>query len=299
MGSPARRPAAIVGARLHENMRERLIGLIGPRSINVTTQALSEASYRVSRYLFMQLVVNACFGIPFGIALHLIGIPNAMLWGLLATLLRFIPYAGVWIAVAMPALLAFAISDGWSEVAWVLGVFLFLELVLVNFVEPLVYGRSAGLAPISIILAALFWTWLWGPIGLLLSTPLTMCLVVLGRHVEHLQFLDVLLGDKPPLSAEQSLYIRLLGDDADQVRGFAADAGEREQLVHRVRHAAAKARQQHLAGLLHVHRFVAIEADGINQLLHFRRRQLQDRARRGRARRPARAGPPRGRPRRP
>ena len=125
----------------------------------------------MSRYLF-QLVVNACFGIPFGIALYFIGIPNAMLWGLLGTLLRFIPYAGVWIAVAMPAVLAFAIFDGWSEVAWAIGVFLALELVLVNVVEPWLYGRSAGLSPIAIILAALFWTWLWGPVGLLLATPL-------------------------------------------------------------------------------------------------------------------------------
>ena len=141
-----------------ESMREKLIGLIGPRRINVTTQALDEASYRVSRYLFMQLVMNACFGISFGVALYFIGIPNAALWGLLATLLRFIPYAGVWIAVAMPLTLAFAISDGWSQVAWVIGVFVALELILVNIVEPLMYARSAGLAPIAIILAALFWT---------------------------------------------------------------------------------------------------------------------------------------------
>src|SRR5438034_2822676 len=126
-----------------ENMRERLIGLFGARRINVTTQALSEASYRVSRYLFMQLVMNACFGIPFGIALHLIGLPNALLWGLIATLLRFIPYVGVWIAASLPVALAFAVFDGWSHVAWVIGVFLTLELVLVNLVEPLVYGRSA------------------------------------------------------------------------------------------------------------------------------------------------------------
>ncbi|MGQ0546540.1 MAG: AI-2E family transporter [Betaproteobacteria bacterium] len=138
-----------------ENMRERLVALIGTRRIPVTTQALGGASYRVSRYLFAQLLINAAFGVP-----------NAVLWGLLAALLRFIPYAGVWIAVAMPALLAFAISEGWWMIAWTLGVFLALELALVNFVEPRVYGRSSGLSPVAIIAAALFWTWLWGPIGL-------------------------------------------------------------------------------------------------------------------------------------
>ncbi|HEU4441326.1 MAG TPA: AI-2E family transporter, partial [Burkholderiales bacterium] len=152
-----------------ENLRERLIGLIGPQRINVTTQALGEASYRVSQYLYMQLVVNMSFGIPFGIALYFIGIPNAMLWGLLGTLLRFIPYAGVWIAAALPTILAIAIFDGWTEVAWTLAAFFLLELILVNMLEPWLYGRSAGLSTIAIIAAVLFWTWLWGPVGLLLA----------------------------------------------------------------------------------------------------------------------------------
>jgi predicted PurR-regulated permease PerM len=204
-----------------ENMRERLIGLIGPRRINVTTQALDEASYRVSRYLFMQLVMNACFGIPFGIALHLIGIPNAMLWGLLATLLRFIPYAGVWIAVSMPVVLAFAISDGWSQVGWVIGVFLTLELILVNIVEPLVYGRSAGLAPIAIILSALFWTLLWGPVGLLLATPLTVCVAVMGRYIPEMGYLNVMLGVEPVLSPEARFYQRLVAMDAEEAEDIA------------------------------------------------------------------------------
>jgi predicted PurR-regulated permease PerM len=204
-----------------ENMRERLIGLIGARRINVTTQALGEASYRVSRYLFMQLVVNACFGIPFGVALYFIGIPNAVLWGLLATLLRFIPYAGVWIAVAMPALLAFAISDGWSEIAWVLGVFLALELLLVNLAEPLLYGRSAGLSPIAVIAAALFWTWLWGPVGLLLAMPLTVCVAVMGRHIPELGYLNVLLGVEPVLPPEARFYQRLVAMDQDEAEDLA------------------------------------------------------------------------------
>ena len=236
-----------------ENMRDRLIALIGPRRINVTTQALGEASSRVSRYLFMQLVVNACFGIPFGIALWLIGVPNAALWGMLATLLRFIPYAGAWIAVAMPAMLAFAISDGWAMVAWTLGVFLFLELLLVNAVEPWLYGRSAGLSAIAIIAAAIFWTWLWGPVGLLLATPLTVCVAVMGRYIPELGYLNVLLGVEPVLPVEARLYQRLVARDREEAQELAERHAEEKgatdlydrvlipalQLAERDRHAGA------------------------------------------------------------
>jgi predicted PurR-regulated permease PerM len=204
-----------------ENMRERLIAVIGPRQINVTTQALGEAAARVSRYLYMQLIVNACFGIPFGIALYLIGIPNAMLWGLLGTLLRFIPYAGVWIAAALPTLLALAIFDGWSEVGWTLGVFIVLELLLVNIAEPWLYGRSAGLSAIAIILAALFWTWLWGPVGLLLAIPLTVCITVMGRYIPEMGWLNVLLGVEPVLSPEARFYQRVIALDQEEATALA------------------------------------------------------------------------------
>jgi predicted PurR-regulated permease PerM len=214
-----------------ENMRERLIGLIGPRQINVTTQALGEASYRVSRYLYMQLVVNACFGVPFGIALYFIGIPNALLWGLLGTLLRFIPYAGVWIAVALPATLAFAISDGWSEVIWVLGTFFVLEMVLVNLLEPWLYGRSAGLSAIAIIAAALFWTWLWGPVGLLLAIPLTVCVAVIGRYIPELGYLNVLLGVEPVLSPEARFYQRLIALDQEEATTLAEEYAKEHGLA--------------------------------------------------------------------
>ena len=206
-----------------ESMRERLVGLIGPRRINVTTEAMREAAIRVSRYLYMQLVVNLLFGIPFGIALYFIGIPNAMLWGLLGTLLRFVPYAGVWVAAALPTALAFAIFDGWSEVSWVLGTFFVLELVLVNVAEPLLYGRSAGLSPIAIILAALFWTWLWGPVGLLLATPLTVCVVVMGRYIPELGYLNVLLGVEPVLEPEARFYQRLSARDQDEAVALAEE----------------------------------------------------------------------------
>jgi predicted PurR-regulated permease PerM len=203
-----------------ESMRERVIALIGPGRIQVTTRAMAEASYRVGRYLMMQLVVNAMFGIPFGIALYFIGIPNALFFGLLGMVLRFIPYAGVWVAAAMPAILAFAISDGWTPVAWTLGVFFALEALLAYVIEPWLYGKSAGLSPIAIIAAVVFWTWLWGPIGLLLATPLTVCVAVMGRHIPELGFLNLLLGVEPVLSPEERFYQRLVAldhDDAQQV----------------------------------------------------------------------------------
>jgi predicted PurR-regulated permease PerM len=209
-----------------ENMRDRLISVIGAGRINVTTQAMGEAAARVSRFLFTQLVVNACFGIPFGIALYFIGIPNAMLWGLLATLLRFIPYAGVWIAIAMPALLAVAIDDGWSMLGWTLGVFLVLELAAVNIAEPVLYGRSAGLSAMAVILAALFWTWMWGPVGLLLAMPLTVVATVVGRHVPQLGYLNTLLGVEPVLAPEARFYQRLVALDQEEAAELAEKYAE-------------------------------------------------------------------------
>jgi len=199
-----------------ENMRERVLALLGPDRIHLMTKAMGEASYRVSRYLMMQLVVNAMFGIPFGIALYFIGIPNAALFGLLGMVLRFIPYAGVWIAAAMPAVLAFAISDSWTPVAWTLGVFFTLETVLAYVIEPWLYGKSAGLSPVAIILAVVFWTWLWGPIGLLLATPLTVCVAVMGRYIPEFGYLNVLLGVEPVLSPEERLYQRLIALDHEE-----------------------------------------------------------------------------------
>ena len=204
-----------------ENMRERVIALLGPGRIQVTTKAMAEASYRVSRYLTMQLVVNAMFGIPFGIALYFIGIPNALLFGLLGMVLRFIPYAGVWVAAAMPAVLAFAISDNWTPVAWTLGVFFSLEAMLAYVIEPWLYGKSAGLSPLAIITAVVFWTWLWGPIGLLLATPLTVCVAVMGRHIPELGYLNLLLGVEPVLSAEERFYQRLIALDHEEAQQVA------------------------------------------------------------------------------
>jgi predicted PurR-regulated permease PerM len=197
-----------------QDLRNRFIRIVSPTRIAVTTQALTEASQRTSRYLLMTLVVNATYGIPVGIGLHLLGIPNALLWGLFATLLRFIPYLGPWIAAAFPIALSIAVSPDWSLTAWVLGMFVVLELVSNNVVEPLVYGRGTGLSPLAIIAAAVFWTWLWGVPGLFLSIPLTLCLVVMGRHVPPLAFLSVLLGDEPSLAPGERYYQRLVAADA-------------------------------------------------------------------------------------
>ena len=199
-----------------ENMRDRVIALLGPSRIHVMTKAIAEASYRVSKYLMTQVLVNAMFGVPFGIALYFIGIPNAALFGLLGFVLRFIPYIGVWLAMAMPALLAFAISDGWSPVLWTLGVFFALESILAYVVEPWLYGKSAGLSPIAIILAVVFWTWLWGPVGLLLATPLTVCVAVMGRYIPEFGYLNVLLGVEPVLLPEERFYQRLVALDNEE-----------------------------------------------------------------------------------
>jgi len=204
-----------------EDLRDRLIRLVGHGQLSVTTQVFEEAADRVSRYLRVQLIVNVTYGVPVGVALYAIGIPNAALWGLLAIALRFIPYIGAWIAAAMPIALAFAISDGWSLVIWTVTVFVVLELISNNVVEPWVYGSSTGMSSIAVIVAALFWTWLWGAVGLLLAVPLTVCLVVMGRHIPQFAFLSIMLGDQPVLPLEERFYQRLLARDQDEVAELA------------------------------------------------------------------------------
>jgi predicted PurR-regulated permease PerM len=204
-----------------EDLRDRLIRLVGHGQLSVTTQVFEEAADRVSRYLRVQLIVNATYGVPVGVALYAIGVPNAALWGLLAIALRFIPYIGAWIAAAMPIALAFAISDGWSLVIWTVTVFVVLELISNNVVEPWVYGSSTGMSSIAVIVAAIFWTWLWGAVGLLLAVPLTVCLVVMGRHIPQFAFLSIMLGDQPVLPLEERFYQRLLARDQDEVAELA------------------------------------------------------------------------------
>jgi predicted PurR-regulated permease PerM len=200
-----------------EDLRDRLIRLFGSSDLHRTTTAMDEAAARLSRYFLTQLALNAAFGTVIGIGLFLIGVPSPVLWGILAALMRFIPYIGAFIAGLPPLLLAAAVDPGWSLAIWTIGLFLVAEPFMGYVVEPLVYGHSTGLSPVSVIVAAIFWTWLWGPIGLILSTPLTLCLVVLGRHVHRLEFLDVMLGDRPALSPPESFYQRMLAGDPDEV----------------------------------------------------------------------------------
>ncbi len=205
-----------------DDLRDRAVRLAGSGDLQRTTIALDEAASRLSRYLFLQTCVNTVFGLLIGAGLWLIGIPNAGLWALMATLFRFVPYVGVPIVFLFPATLALAVDPGWSMLAWVAALFIILDFITGQMVEPLLYGRSMGLSAVAVVVAAVFWTWLWGPMGLLLSTPLTMCFVVLARHVDGLKFIEVMLGDKPPLTLEQSLYLRMLADDPDE----AADEAE-------------------------------------------------------------------------
>jgi predicted PurR-regulated permease PerM len=196
-----------------EDLRDRLLRLAGRRDLHRTTEAMNDAAQRVSRYLLRQLVVNVTCGLPIGVGLTVIGIPNAALWGIFVVLLRFIPYLGIVIAAGFPLALAIAVDPGWTLLLWTILLFVVIELVVTYLVEPWVYGAGTGLSPVALIAAAIFWTWLWGPIGLLLSTPLTACLVVVGRHVPHLRFLDVILGNEPVLTPEETFYQRLLAND--------------------------------------------------------------------------------------
>ena len=199
-----------------QDLRDRFIRLAGARDLRHTTQALDDAARRLSRYLLRQTGINASLGVLVGSGLWFIGVPNPVLWGILTMLLRFVPYIGPVIAAAFPAALAVAVDPGWSMLFWVVGLFVVAEGITGQVIEPWLYGQSTGLSGVAVVVAAAFWTLLWGPVGLLLSTPLTMCLVVLGRHVEHLQFLEVLLGDRPPLAPEESFYQRILADDPDE-----------------------------------------------------------------------------------
>ena len=199
-----------------EDLRDRVIRLVGSRDLPRTTQAMNDAAQRVGQYLLMQLVVNTTYGIPIGIGLWVIGLPNPILWGMLATVFRFVPYIGPIIAAFFPLALAVAVDPGWSMLLWAGALFIVVELISNNAVEPWLYGSSTGLSPVAVIAAAIFWTWLWGAAGLLLSTPLTVCLVVLGRHVPQLAFFEILFGDEPVLTPHQSLYERLLVGDPDE-----------------------------------------------------------------------------------
>jgi predicted PurR-regulated permease PerM len=201
-----------------EDLRNRFIRLVGHSHLNLMTQALDDASHRISKYLLLQFLVNASYGLVVGVGLHFIGLPNALLWGVIAAVLRFLPYVGPTIGALLPTVLSLAVFDGWTRSLMVVALFLFIEIIVANFLEPMLYGAQTGISSLAILVAAVFWTLLWGPVGLVLSTPLTVCLVVLGRHVPQLKFLHILLGDEPVLTPEAHFYQRLLAADHREAR---------------------------------------------------------------------------------
>ncbi|MDR7003302.1 AI-2E family transporter [Paraburkholderia strydomiana] len=199
-----------------DDLRDRAIRLFGSRDLHRTTTVMDEAARRLSRYFVSQLGLNAGLGVVIGAGLFLIGVPSPILWGILAALLRLVPYVGIWIAGGLATALAAAVSPGWDMAIWSIALFVTVELLVGQVVEPLLYGRSTGLSPFSVVVAAIFWSWIWGPIGLILSTPLTLCLLVLGRHIRRLEFLDVMLGDQPALTPVENFYQRVLAGDPDE-----------------------------------------------------------------------------------
>jgi predicted PurR-regulated permease PerM len=205
-----------------QDLRNRLVRLAGSRDLQRTTAAIDDAAQRLSQLFLTQLALNAAFGLVIGAGLWIIGVPSSALWGILAMVLRFVPYIGPPISAIFPLVLAAAVGTGWGMVLWTAGLFLVVESVVGQAIEPIVSGHRTGLSPVAIIVSATFWTWLWGPIGLILATPLTVCLVVLGRHVDRFKFLDVMLGDQPPLTPPELTYQRMLAGDSDE----AADQAE-------------------------------------------------------------------------
>ncbi len=228
--SPALIPLARLGLAVvlviffllqREDLRDRLIRIMSRERLDVTTRALNDAGDRIGRYLRTQLLINACYGVPIGVGLALIGLPGAVLWGLLAMLLRFIPYVGAWLAASMPILLSLAVFDGWLWPLGAVALFIILELFTNMIMEPWLYGASTGLSPVAVLLAVIFWSWLWGGVGLLLAIPLTVCLVVAGRHLPQFEFFTILLGKEPALSAPERFYQRLLAGDSDEALALA------------------------------------------------------------------------------
>jgi predicted PurR-regulated permease PerM len=212
------------------DLRERVIRLLGPRNLQATTAALDDAASRVSRYLLTQLLINAVTGIWVGVGLALLGVPNPGLWGALTLVLRFIPYVGVWTAAAMPFALSFAAFDDFMHPLVVIGIYGTVELFNYAVLEPWLYAARTGVSPVALLLAAAFWTWLWGLAGLLLSVPITVCLVVMGKYVPQLEFLEVLLGDEPALEPYQQLYQRLLTSNRDEADALLEEAMRQHSL---------------------------------------------------------------------
>src|SRR5690606_18205875 len=214
-----------------EDLRNRLVSLAGHTSLVVTTKAFAEAGQRISRYLLMQFVINATMGIAVGVGLLVLGVPYAALWGLSAAVLRYVPYVGPWIAALLPISVSIVTAPGWEQVALVVGLFIVLELLSNNVMEPWLYGQSVGLSTIAVIVSAIFWTWIWGPIGLVLATPMTVCVVVLARYIPALGFFERLLSEEPALQPHLSLYQRLLARDEDEAEDIVEAYREQHSLA--------------------------------------------------------------------
>lgn len=228
--SPVAQPLATAGIVIvvllfilmqREDLRDRLIRLAGSSDLHRTTVAMDDAARRLSRYFLGQLALNSAFGVVIGVGLWIIGVPSPVLWGIFALVMRFVPYIGAFLSAVLPIALAAAVDPGWSMVVATFLLFAIVEPIVGQIIEPLVYGHSTGLSPFSVLVSALFWTWLWGPVGLLLSTPLTVCLVVLGRHVDRLEFLDVLFSNRPALTPIENFYQRMLADDPEEAQEHA------------------------------------------------------------------------------
>ena len=215
-----------------DELRNRAIRLLGYGRLSLTTQALDEAGQRVSRYLFAQFIVNACMGVAIGLGLFFLGVPYALLWGFLIVILRFVPYIGIWVAAILPFTVSLATSSNWWQPLSVIAMFAVLEPVVAMVIEPMLFSQSAGTSKLAMLIAIAFWAWLWGPVGLLLATPLTACLAVVAKYVPQLEFIAVLLGDEPMMHASVAYYKRLLALDQDE-----AEAIVEEQLrTHPVEH---------------------------------------------------------------
>jgi predicted PurR-regulated permease PerM len=211
--------AFMLGQR--EDLRDRIIRLTGSNNVTLTTRLMDDAAHRVSQYLVAQTLINIAFGALVALGLYWIGVPYAALWGGLTAVLRFVPYVGTALASLMPACLAFAIFPGWAETLQTLGMFLLLDFITAYLIEPLVFGRRTGVSSFALLISALFWIWIWGPVGLLLSTPLTVCIAVLGRHVRSLRFLAIIFADEPALTPYLRYYQRLLARDEDEANVLA------------------------------------------------------------------------------
>ena len=214
-----------------EDLRDRLVRLLGSGQMHTTVTALDDAAQRVSRYLLMQTLINAIQGSVVAAGLYMIGVPNALLWGALTIVLRFIPYLGPLLAAVGPIALAMAFFPGWTEPLMVIGLILTLELITNNVLEPKLYGSSVGVSSFALIVAAVFWTWLWGTAGLFLATPLTVCLAVMGKYIPQLEFVSVILSDKPVLEPRERVYQRLLANDVDEAQDLVDEAVQNTSLL--------------------------------------------------------------------